>query len=122
MAVPHSLFPAPADKLFSRAIARGNAAKPFFPERNDAERDALGAEFVEKGAEWNTRPPASESHPNLAAITARCAALLARLKKTWPRDGKVSQDDADLYEEVAGYWLYQEYAAHFDRVILSALE
>jgi DNA-binding NtrC family response regulator len=77
---------------------------------------------VEKGAEWNTRPPAPESHANVSEITLRCAALLARLRKTWPRDGKITVEDADLYEEVAGYWLYQEYAAHFDRVILSALE
>lgn len=108
--------------MFAEAVSRINAANPFLPERIDAERGALGNAFVEAGAAWNTRPPTAESHINVRAITTRCGNIISRALKEMPAGVKPSREDAVLYEEIAGYWLYQTYAVRFDRVILSALD
>jgi DNA-binding NtrC family response regulator len=111
------------ERAFAEAIARVNAANPFLPERIAAEREALSGDFVEAGAAWNTRPPSSESHVNVRLITERCGALLARVQKEAAGGGaKLAREEWALYEEVAGYWLYQTYSVRFDRVILAALE
>ena len=112
----------PPDRQFAAAVERMNASNPFLPERIDAERAALGAEFVERGADWNRRPPASEPSPNHRTMVARCAAVLGRVRAVWPRDGQVAPDDATAYEALVGYLLYQSYAARFDAVILAALD
>jgi hypothetical protein len=115
------IFEAP-DRLFAEAVSRINAANPFLPERIDAEREALGTAFVEAGAAWNTRPPTAESHVNVRTITARCGEIIGRALKETLAGAKPSDDDGALYEEIAGYWLYQTYAVRFDRVILAALD
>lgn len=110
------------DLAFAEAVQRVNAANPFSAERIAAERTALGTAFEENGAEWNTRPPADEPHPNVAAIAARCGDLVKRLREAWRRAGRATATDRTLYEELLGYWLYQTYASRFDRVIMAALE
>ena len=110
------------ERVFAEAIARVNAANPFLPERIVAEREALAGDFVEAGADWNTRPPSSDSHVNVRLITERCGALLARVQKESAAGTKVSREELALYEEVAAYWLYQTYSTRFDRVILAALD
>ncbi|MFT3783241.1 MAG: sigma 54-interacting transcriptional regulator [Nibricoccus sp.] len=110
------------DRLFAEAVKRINASNPFLPERIAAEAAALGADFQAAGAEWNTRPPTTASHPNIIAIAARCANIVAQVRTRWPKEGRVAAADLALYEEVAGYWLYQTYAPRFDRVILTSLQ
>jgi DNA-binding NtrC family response regulator len=112
----------PEDRNFAQAIARVNAANPFLPERILAERDALAGDFVEEGADWNTRPPAPQPPVNGRRITERCAALISRVKKASLSGARMPRQDLELYEEVAGYWLYQTYSTHFDRAILAALD
>jgi DNA-binding NtrC family response regulator len=122
MATKHAaLFP-PQERIFAEAIARVNAANPFLPERIVAEREALAGDFIEAGADWNTRPPSADSHVNVRLITDRCGALIARVQKESSAGAKVSREELALYEEVAAYWLYQTYSTRFDRVILAALE
>ena len=111
-----------SDRHFAEAIARVNAANPFLPERIAAERAALKNDFVEAGADWNTRPPSAVSHVNVRLITERCGALIARVRGEWTAGAKAARDEVSLYEEIAGYWLYQTYSVRFDRVILAALD
>ncbi len=112
----------PQDRSFAEAVRRMNASNPFLPERIAAERAALGAQFVERGADWNTRPPTARPGPNHDALIARCAAVVDRARAAWPKDGRVGREDAAAYEAMVGYWLYQNYAARFDAFILAALE
>ncbi len=111
-----------ADRHFAAAILRMNRSNPFLPERIEAERAALGPDFVERGADWNRRPPAGEPSANHRTLTTRCAAAVDRVRQAWPREGRVAADDAAAYEAMVGYWLYQSYAARFDAVILAAFE
>ena len=111
-----------ADRQFAEAVRRVNACNPFLPERIAAERAALGAEFEEREVDWNTRPPTARPSPNHAALTVRCAEVVARVRAAWPRDGRVAREDAANYEAMVGWWLYQTYAPRFDAVILAAFE
>lgn len=116
-----TLFSA-ADRRFAQAVRRVNACNPFLPERIAAEREALGADFVERGSDWNSRPPTSQPSPNHAALAARCAETIERVRRAWPKAGRVAADEAADYEAIVGYWLYQGYAARFDALILAALD
>jgi len=110
-----------AEHEFAEAIGRVNAANPFLPERIAAERAALGSEFRDHEADWNTRPPSAEPNRNVAAITARCEAVIRRVRQCWKVEDAPDWEDRELYEEVVGYWLYQTYASRFDTVILASL-
>lgn len=111
-----------ADRRFAEAVRRVNACNPFLPDRIAAEREALGAAFEEHEADWNTRPPTARQSPNHAALTARCGEVIDRVRRAWPKDGRISRESAANYEAVAGYWLYQTYAARFDAFILAAFD
>ncbi len=115
------LFSGP-DRAFGHAVRVMAAANPFLPERIAAERAALGPEFEERGADWNTRPPASGTARNHELLLARCHEVLARARSRWPRDGRVAPDDASLYEAMTGFWLYQRFAPRFDALIRTAWE
>jgi DNA-binding NtrC family response regulator len=121
MPTPVELF-RPGDRSFAAAMRRVNACNPFLPERIAAERAALGAEFHEADAEWNTRPPTPGLAKNPEALVARCAAAIERARTAWPKDGRISAEDAANYEALVGYWLYQTYAARFDGLILATLD
>src|SRR5690606_4848427 len=110
------------DGDFARSIARLNPTNPFLPERIVCEREALGREFDSRGAQWNMLPPDEKQHPNHVRLTARAEEVLERARKVWSSSGRVGAEDARLYEELAGFWLYQRYALKFDAVIRSGLE
>ena len=42
-----------AQERFLRAVNAVAAANPFLPELAEAERDALGGEYVDQGAHWS---------------------------------------------------------------------
>ncbi|WP_221029271.1 sigma 54-interacting transcriptional regulator [Actomonas aquatica] len=109
-----------ADQALAEAIARLNGTNPFLPARVDCERAALGAEFVEAGCDWNTRPPSIEMHPNHRRLVERCEAAIARARAAWPERGKVPTETVQLYVELVGFWLYQTYSLRFDDVIRRA--
>jgi DNA-binding NtrC family response regulator len=109
------------ERAFAEAVARINATNPFLPERVAEERAALGDEFVVAGSEWNKLPPAETSHPNHARLTERAGALIEQARVRWPKDGRVAKAEAAVYEELAGFWLYQAYALRFDAVIREAV-
>lgn len=110
----------PKEQAFAEAIVRLNATNPFLPDRIAAERVALGDDYDEAGAPWNTLPPSPQLHPNHVLLRARCEAWMARAVAAWPTTGRVSPAAATRYVEVVGFWLYQRYAVDFDRVIRSA--
>jgi DNA-binding NtrC family response regulator len=111
-----------ADRRFGDAVRQMTSSNPFLPERIAAERAALGAQFEERGADWNTRPPTAQLNHNHDRLITRCAEVIARARAAWPRDGRVDRDEARVYEAMVGYWLYQTYAARFDAFILAAFE
>jgi DNA-binding NtrC family response regulator len=110
------------ERVFAQTVARINTCNPFLPERIATERAALGADFVNAGAEWNQLPPTPTPQPNHVLLTQRVGALIEKTRAGWPRDGKVPRTDVTLYTELVGFWLYQMYSLRFDAVILAALD
>ena len=121
MPTPLPLFSV-ADRQFAEAMKRTTGCNPFLPERIVAERAALGPDFDERGADWNTRPPIAQANRNHVTLTTRCGEVVDRVRASWPRDGRVSRDDVLIYEAMVGFWLYQTYAARFDAFILAAFD
>ena len=117
------IFTRQADRDFARAVARLNATNPFLPERIACEREALGAEFRAAGAEWNKQPPQPTQHAHHALLTERAGRVLAAVRASWPapRATKAWREEAELYEELAGFWLYQTYAPRFDAAVREQL-
>ena len=111
-----------AEWAFGTAVREMTVSNPFLPARVAAERAALGAEFEEASADWNTRPPTPELIRNHARLIARCAEVTERARAAWPGHGRILPADAAMYEAMTGFWLFQTYAARFDAVILAALE
>src|SRR5688500_14104575 len=114
-----SLFTA-RDREFGEAVRQMTASNPFLPARIAAERAALGPDFDESGADWNTRPPTAELNGNHDLLIERCRQVIDRARAAWPKDGRIAHEDAAVYEAMCGYWLYQTYAARFDAFILAA--
>ena len=112
----------PAEREFATAVQRVSAANPFLPERIATERTALGADFEEREADWNTRAPAAHPSPNHAKLLRRCGEVVERLRANWPKGGQVAKADVELYEALVGFWLYQSYAGRFDTLIVPSLE
>ncbi len=117
------IFAREADRNFARAVARLNATNPFLPGRIECEREALGAEFRAAGAEWNKLPPQPAPHPHHALLTERAGRVLAAARAAWPAPGatKAWREAAGLYEELAGFWLYQTYVPRFDAAVREQL-
>ena len=119
------LFATSEDRDFATVIGRLNATNPFLPERIECERAALGAEFREAGAEWNKLPPQEAQHPHHVALVARSERVIAAAR-TRAADGKstgarVWREEVELYEALAGFWLYQTHAPRFDAVVRAEL-
>jgi DNA-binding NtrC family response regulator len=112
----------PGDRHFGEAVRQMTASNPFLPDRIRAERAALGPEFEERGADWNTRPPTAELNRNHDRLIARCDRVINRACAVWPKDGRIAREEAVVYEAMTGYWLYQTYAARFDALILAAFD
>src|SRR5258705_378708 len=68
------------ERTFARAISRLANANPFLPERVEAEREALGPDFVEPGAAWHARAR-PDAYPNLAALDQRASLLAGALRR-----------------------------------------
>src|SRR5689334_10141778 len=69
------LFPSPADRAFAAAVSRLVYCNPFLPERITAEREALGAEFVEGDLVWNALRRVSDRTSNVAHLGERATAI-----------------------------------------------
>jgi DNA-binding NtrC family response regulator len=59
---------------------------------------------------------------NTLRLLERCAEITQRVRSGWPKDGRVSQEDVELYEAMVGFWLYQNFAGRFDSFIVAAFE
>jgi DNA-binding NtrC family response regulator len=115
------VFKTAADRTFAEAVARLNATNPFLPERIVCERAALGDEFTAAGAEWNKLPPQPVSHPHHLALVARAERVLGAARAGWgsppAKPTRAWREATALYEELAGFWLYQTYVTRFDAVV-----
>jgi DNA-binding NtrC family response regulator len=106
-----------SEKAFATAIVRLNRANPFTRERIECERAALGSAFVTANADWNLNGPGLGVRPNVARLHNDATALVTRLAAAWPKLGGVTAAEAELYVQVAVFWLFHQYADRFDAAL-----
>lgn len=119
MLIMESIF-TNSDRAFAVTVRQINATNPFLPERIAREREALAGDFIETGSEWNMLPPSTASPPNQVRLLERMGEVLEKTRASWPKEGRVAREDAAIYSELAGSWLFHSYIQRFDHAIRSA--
>jgi DNA-binding NtrC family response regulator len=109
-------FASDEERAVARAVATLVYGNPFLPERITAEMAALGTDFDPAGTLWHARE-APAAAPNERQLADRVRALTEALRtRRDPKDG-ARPEDADLYESLVLYRLYDAYQADFYRLI-----
>ena len=100
------------ERTLAEAISRLAYCNPFLPERIDAERQALGPEFIAGGTLWHALGAPAPA-PNVAALRERSEALSERLAARLVAGPRPPAEDLRLYEDVVVYRLFSRYEDDF---------
>ncbi len=103
----------PAERHFARAAARAGYANPFLPDRINAEREALGGEFIEADSDWNVHAGSGRDHPSIDRMAERSSALAETIRERLVGGTSASEADIVLYEDLALFALYHQ---HYKRL------
>ena len=107
------------EQIVARAVSGLAQGNPFLPERIEHERQALGSAFVVAHPVWHLNVDRPEN-PNVAALSARAAELLETARRRLDAGGRgarLVEDEADLYEDLVFYALFDRYADQFFALI-----
>ncbi len=102
-----SIF-SPTQRRFLESVNRVAAANPFLPELAEAERAALGREYVDEGTHWSLRvDDPGKLHANAWRIHDRLEASMPAIRTAIAgRRGDLTPADAALFEGAVVYMLY----------------
>lgn len=104
----------PAERSFLAAVSRLAYANPFLPDRVDAERDALGDQFVSSAPVWSASVADPEAvSPNIWRIVERLKPILEEIRERLGQGAEASAEDLALYEDCVHQLLYQRYYEDF---------
>jgi transcriptional regulator with AAA-type ATPase domain len=111
-------FSKPAERTFLAAVSRLAYSNPFLPDRVDAERDALGNDFVPGDPVWSASVADPDStRPNIWRIVDRLKPILEdqrqRLAAQSGKQNEANPADLALYEDGVHHLLYQRYYEDF---------
>jgi len=110
----------PREASFAEAISRLVYANPFLPERIDCERAALGAAFVDVGADWNVHAERFDDHANVQALQQRVGRLVEAARSRLASGAALQAGERPLYEALLLFHLYHRYRTRFDELIRSS--
>jgi transcriptional regulator with AAA-type ATPase domain len=101
----------PTQQRFLQAVNAVAAANPFLPELAEAERAALGSEYIDQGAHWSLQVDDPQKlRVNAWRICERLEASMPALRsRLFALRGVLSDQDAALYEGAVVYMLYHRY-------------
>ena len=111
-----------AEASFADAVSRLIYANPFLPERIEAEHEALAADFIREGADWNLQPGTEATgappQPNLALIRRRVDVLVERISTAAPAiGGRHAANDAERFADLVLFAVFHRYCARFDETL-----
>ena len=98
-----------AERDLLEAFHRLANANPFLPERVDAERAALGADFVRVGATWHVESDLNGLNPNVPKLGSLAEERAAGLRDRLAGGARATQHELALYQTFVSYLLYQRY-------------
>lgn len=109
-------------KAVAGAIGDLIYCNPFLPARIEAERAALGEEFLsDSGPAWNLRNEWDLSHPNVIRLRDIAADLARALRKGYCDRPPRAQEERELYEGVVFFHLFHHFSPEFDQAIEAGL-
>ena len=98
----------PSEQSFLEAVAKLAYANPFYTERIEFEKAALGKEFKPAGLVWSISPADPEAvNPNIWKIVDRLDPLLLKSRERLAGAVVITAQEAALYEEGVHHLLYQ---------------
>jgi transcriptional regulator with AAA-type ATPase domain len=103
------------DGRFVEALSRLATCNPFLPERIQLERDALGDAFRETSTVWSKR--LDRQNPNVVTLATRAEAIARKMRAALASGGKLSGEEARLYEDLVFYVLYYRFEEHLERAM-----
>jgi transcriptional regulator with AAA-type ATPase domain len=95
-----------------RAVSRLGYCNPFLPERIEAERAVLGADFVEGEPVWSYRDPRQGPRENVWRAQRKLEPLLETLRGRL-HEAAAGGADLVLYEDAVLQFLYTRYYRNF---------
>jgi transcriptional regulator with AAA-type ATPase domain len=110
----------PAELAFARTVSELVHESPFTARRIELERQALGAEFVEKDALWNLHPEGRHDHPNLLALERRLDEAVERLRQRLAKGQGATEAERTLYEDMVLMALYRRLRGALDETVAPA--
>jgi DNA-binding NtrC family response regulator len=116
-----SILTAP-QRAFLELISRLAYCNPFTPERIERERQALGDDFDEQGADWNLRPRPEEHRPNVDRLVNRAGAICMQVRARVSSDQPATAEELRLYEDAVHWMLYHRYRERLSALISDAPE
>jgi len=109
-----------AELAFARTVSELVHCNPFTARRIELERQALGPEFVEQGAEWNLHPEGRHDHPNLLALERRLDEAVERARQRLAKGQGASEAERTLYEDMVLMACYRHLREALDETVASA--
>jgi transcriptional regulator with AAA-type ATPase domain len=101
------LFGSEGDRQAAEAIGRLAHCNPFLRERIDAEQAALGNDFDDSTFVWNVTQDWEGNRPNIGRLKLLTEKLLVTARqRLLENDGRASQEELSLYEDLVAYLLY----------------
>ncbi len=110
------------ERRFAEAISRLAYSNPFLPERIEYEKQALGAEFQEAGAQWNILAGEDRHTPNLDKIIDRANEMVEQLRGALSKDSQADAQELELYEDLVLFHIYHSYRDDLQRLVSEDLE
>lgn len=115
------LFASTDDRRFAEIVSKLVYCNPFIEERVRLEATALGADFDEKGRDWNLDPRSERRHSNIEQLLGRIEAIVEAGMGTY-RDGAGSPVERLQFAELVFFLLYHQAIGQLDRMIGEAHE
>jgi len=117
------VFLTPTERAFCRTVSKLAFCNPFLPERMAYEREALGKDFVERGAVWDlgVGSEADPDHPNILSLGNRVEVLAKTLRERLVGGARPAKQDRLLYEDLILYLTYHRNREFFFETILKVL-
>lgn len=112
----------PEERTLLRAVSMLAYCNPFAPERIDAERAILGADFVEGEPVWSMRVDAPDAiRVNNARVSERVEREVRTVRERLAKGAVATEHDLLLYEDAVLLILFDRYQRRFYDAIVQAL-
>jgi len=110
------------ERAFAEAVGGLLWGNPFQPRRVELEREALGPEFSEEGAEDSIHPRLEAQHPNPVRLASRAEALVEAARTRLKGGPAPAEEEARLYGDLALFHLYHRRREGFSLLVREARE